>query len=739
MNTPIVRGHWLPWLILVFGSWWGGAAERQYFVSASAAAGGDGSAVRPFRELIQARDAIRHARKSGALPGDAKVVVRIAAGVYVLENTWELTTEDSGTPGNPVVYKAEGPGLARVQGGRTLRPADFKPVTNHLILNRLPATARQRVLVCDLSSITSAAFPEWKPAFKGTPPGPWLYINGHPMTLARWPNVEATNGGWAKFSKAVDTGLPKPDAQDPVMRKQRPGAFVFDYPRMAQWKMEEGVWLQGYWTHDWADEVLRMGSYDAEAKVVRLAAPHHYGIAAGTWGASHRRFYAMNLLEELDSPGEWYLDRARKQLYLWPPAGWPKAEVVLALLAQPLLRLKETRHLQIIGLAFEYGHGDGIVLQDTEQVELAGCRVANLGGSGIQIQGRQNTVRSCDLFNLGRSGISLNGGDRARLIPANNLAYNNHIHHYGLFQRTYAPGIGANGCGQVARNNRIHDAPHNAVLYGGNEHLFELNEIYRVVMETGDAGAFYTGRDWTSQGNILRHNYIHDLGVGDTGHVNTMGVYLDDCDSGDTLEGNVFFRAGRAIMIGGGRDNTVLNNLVVNCPIGLHLDSRGTTWRQWNNPAEPGWHLEGKAQQLNYTQPPWSERYPRLARIMQEEPQWPLGNVIRRNVFVDCTQRLCDFDGNVRKILERLDIADNLAVNTRGAGNIAMAKNLKGFRDVMGTAAAPVDLGFRNAAAGDFSLTPQARLYGELPAFQPIPFERIGLVVDEYRRTLPPR
>jgi hypothetical protein len=349
-------------------------------------------------------------------------------------------------------------------------------------------------------------------------------------------------------------------------------------------------------------------------------------------------------------------------------------------------------------------------------------------------------VRSCDLFNLGTYGIQLNGGDRKTLTPAGNLAENNHVHHYGLFQRTYAPGIGAQGCGQLVRNNCIHDAPHNAVLYGGNEHRFERNEIYRVVMETGDAGAFYTGRDWTSQGNILRHNFIHNLGGGDDKHVNTMGIYLDDCDCGDTLEGNVFYRAGRALMIGGGRDNPVLNNLVVDCPIGLHIDSRGMTWKHWNNTNDPSWCLDAKARAFNYTQPPWSVRYPRLAAIMNDSPREPLHNPIRRNVFVDCTRKVCDFDGNVKKLLDKFEIADNLAVNTSGATNgIATAEGIKGFAHLAGTADKPVELGFADRAAGDLALRRGARLLKELPVFEPIPFDKIGLYKDTYRRRLPAR
>jgi hypothetical protein len=724
--------RWSAWLVLAMVSCAYGAA--QLHVSADAAGGGDGSIQKPYQTLAQARDAIRAMRKTGTLKSGEAVTVIVSSGVYPLDASLEFGASDGGTAEAPIVYRARESGKARLQGGIALKPSSFKPVTDPAVLARLDAAVRGKVLVCDLSA--QPAFPEFKTSFRGAPAAPWLYVNHQPMTLARWPNVTAANAGWAGFSKAVDTGLPKPDAADPALRKARPGSFVFDDARPERWNISEGVWLLGYWTHDWSDEVIRVASYDAGRKVITLAAPHNYGINGGTWGAANRRFFAMNALEELDAPGEWYLDRARRQLYFYPEADLSRAQIVLATLTGPLVRISGAKHVKFIGLGFEFGHGDGIVAQNVEGLEIIGCTVANLAGSGVSLSGLASSVRSCNLHNLGRSGISLSGGDRKLLTPAKNLAENNHIHHFGLFQRTYAPGIGLSGCGQIARHNRIHDAPHNAFLYGGNEHLMEFNEVYRVVMETGDAGAFYTGRDWTSQGNILRHNYIHNLGGGDAKHVNTMGMYLDDCDSGDTIVGNVFYRAGRAIMIGGGRDNPVLNNLVIDCPIGLHMDARGMTWKQWNNPADRSWHLEEKAQRLNYTQPPWSTKYPRLAAIMNEEPRKPLGNEIRRNVFVDSTKEVCSFDGNVRKMLDQLAIEGNLAVSTTGA---AKAVAYKGFENLAGTAQNPVAPRFDAAAARELWPHWQAWLKQAMPFFEEIPFGKIGLYTDEHRTALPAR
>ncbi|MDD2600951.1 MAG: right-handed parallel beta-helix repeat-containing protein [Kiritimatiellae bacterium] len=712
------------------------SGERVIYIAAEGAESGDGSKKLPFTTLEQARDSIRAGRRSGAIAAGESVKVLIGPGNYYLKQSFILTAEDSGSAGAPVTYQPVKRDSAHFYGGVALRPESFKPVVDGTVLQRLDPAARARVLVCDVSEYAPAGgFPLFGKSYKGVPADPLLYVNGKPMTIARWPNLESDTGSWASFTNVVDTGHPDPKASDPALQKARPGAFVFEESRPACWDIAQGVWLFGYWTHDWSDEVIRIESYDPASKVVALAAPHGYGIMSGTWGRKERRFYALNLLEELDAPGEWYLDRRQSLLYFYPEAEFESATVILATLTEPMVSCEGAKHLVFKELDFQYGHALGFRLKQAEDVHVKGCRVANFAAGGIALHGSGNSIQSCDIYQIGRAGISVDGGDRRTLTKANNLIENNHVHHYGLFQRTYASGIGVQGCGQIVRHNCIHDAPHVAVLYGGNEHLFEFNEVYRVVMETGDAGAFYTGRDWTTQGNILRHNYVHDLGGGDADHVNTMGFYFDDCDCGDVVEGNVFFRAGRAIMIGGGRDNPIINNLVVECPIALHIDARGMSWKNWNQP-DGNWWLEGKAEKLNYKQPPWSERYPRLARIMEDSPQEPLYNPILNNVFVDCLKESCSFDGNVMKLLHKFEIDNNLIVFTVSTNQIPLKAGIHGFKTLNGSAEDPIDLGFKNMAAGDFNLRWRARLLKEAPGFKPIPFDKIGLYKDKYRRKL---
>jgi len=148
--------------------------------------------------------------------------------------------------------------------------------------------------------------------------------------------------------------------------------------------------------------------------------------------------------------------------------------------------------------------------------------------------GHYNGVLNCKIYSAGEGGIIIGGGDRITLTPGNNFAINNNIYDCSRWVRTYRAGIFMYGVGNIVKNNLIHDLPHTAVFFWGNDHLIEFNEIHHVCMETGDAGAFYVGRDWTQRGSTIRFNYFHHLhGVeGQEGWNDVMAIYLDDWASG---------------------------------------------------------------------------------------------------------------------------------------------------------------------------------------------------------------
>ena len=442
-----------------------------------------------------------------------------------------------------------------------------------------------------------------------SPRYPALYFGGEPQTLAREPD-----GGWFTF-----------EGKDNVVVENLPA---------------NGYSLAGYWTHDWAFEVLRVAS--VENGRVRFADRHEFGIGESSWGQKKRRFYAVNHRSFLDAPGEWVLDG--KSLLFIPPGGDVSARpVTLAWGDDPVLLLEHRRGETLRGRTIAFGGGAGLVLRDCHDVLIADCTVECVAGTGIEI-GADCTgvvVSNCVVRNVGGRGVVLNGGDRKRLAKGGNRVVGCDIHRFALVQRVYAPGVALGGCGNEIVGCRIHDAPHSAIIYGGNEHLIADNDVFDVVKETGDAGALYTGRDWTSRGNVVARNHIHDLGQtvsnGRSHDVFTMGVYLDDCDCGDAIVSNVFERAGCAVMIGGGRENAVVGNRIADCDIAVHLDDRGVTWtNHWNNPNDPSWNLVKKAEDLGYRSEPWASRYPKLAKTMDDEPRLPKYNVFADNEVIHC-------------------------------------------------------------------------------------------------------
>lgn len=159
------------------------------------------------------------------------------------------------------------------------------------------------------------------------------------------------------------------------------------------------------------------------------------------------------------------------------------------------------------------------------------------------------------------------------------------------------------------------------------------------MQETGDAGAFYSGRDPLSRGNVLRFNYVHDLGrPGDTA-ANTMAFYLDDCDAGDTLVSNRVKNVARGLMLGGGHDNHILGNTFENCAIGMSVDARGIVWNdRWDSPIDTSWQMTRKVKEMQVDREPWRSRYPLLLTYLEDGPREPRHIEVIGNTFTACKQ-----------------------------------------------------------------------------------------------------
>ncbi|MBS3764690.1 MAG: right-handed parallel beta-helix repeat-containing protein, partial [Planctomycetes bacterium] len=511
-----------------------------------------------FESLMEARDGARQMKKE-ASDENAAIEITVPQGRHEIDMPLQLKPEDSGSETAPVTWKAEQGAEVILSGGHLLENAEA--VQDKAIFKHLTAEARLRVVQFDLKD-------EGVPDFgHATASGerPELFIDGDPMPLAGWPN-----DGFTTVKNVL--GIEPFDVRG--TRGDRVGKFVYRESRPERWQDEADPWLHGYWFWDWSDEYQRIASIDTDRKIIELEKPYHnYGYRPGM------RYRAVNMLCELDSPGEWYIDRDKGVLYLWPPRPVESLEVILSV-RSGLLEIQGISHVRLEGLTFEGTRECPLTISESENVEVKNCEIRNVGGDGVIVKGgTDNAIVGCHIRNPGRGGITLQGGDRPSLTHANHRAEDNHIHHFSRVDRTYTPAVNVSGVGHTVRGNLIHHAPHNGIQLSGNEHVIEDNELHHLCQETGDVGAFYAGRDWTERGTVLEGNFFHH--IAGPGQVGAMGVYLDDAASGFTVRGNVFWKVTRAAFIGGGRDNIFENNIFIDCERAIHVDARGMNWMSY--------------------------------------------------------------------------------------------------------------------------------------------------------------
>ena len=450
-----------------------------------------GTIDKPLKTLLGAQARVRAA----SFRGREAINVHVRAGTYYLSDPFQLNAKDSGTAEAPILYRAYAEEQVVISGGQQLTPA----------------WTRMKGGVYQTSVDAGLLFDQ-------------LFINGERQVLARFPNYDPNASPYNGAS---------PDA--------------FSKARANTWQNPMGGFIHAMHRHHWGGYHYRITGKNSTGEVVY----------EGGWqnnrqmGMHPNHRMVENIREELDAPGEWYLDPKTNLLYFMPPnaSDLPTALVETAQLKHLVEFVgsskKPVHHVSLKGFIFRHTartfmetrepllrsdwtiyRGGAIVFQNAENCGLENCEFDQLGGNGIFVNNynRHITISGCHLHHCGASGICFVGnpvtvrspkfeygqtneyeeidrdkGPIGSEYPADCIVDDCLIHNMSVVEKQ-ATGV------QISMSNRItirhcsiYDMGRAGInisegTFGG--HLIEHCDVFNTVRETGDHGSFNSwGRD----------------------------------------------------------------------------------------------------------------------------------------------------------------------------------------------------------------------------------------------------
>lgn len=526
-------------------------AQRNIFVSPSGNDQNPGSLKHPLRTL----EAAIH--KASGETGE-KVNVWLRGGTYYLQKTVRIDAADFGASALRIAaWQKE---TVFVSAGVRLYPVWKHDGQGPVLVTRVPG---------------GASFER-------------LYVNGQLQVLARYPNENP----YARIYQGTS-----PDALAPA--------------RVKRWKDPKGGYVHALHAGEW-------GSFDY---LITGVNDNGELTLEGGWqnnrpSPMHKTYrFVENIREELDTVGEWYLDRANHLLYYYPPLGLDlaRARVEASLLknsielhgtaGQPLqnIRLQDLHFIHnersfmdtrepIVRSDWTIYRGGAVLMDGTAHCSIVGCTFTGLGGNGVMVSdyNRQDTVRECLIAHIGASAICFIGdtgaarspafryedfipyeqmdktpGPRTENYPSACLATDNLIHDVGEIEKQGA-GVEIDLASSITvSHNSIYDVPRAGINIGDGcwgGHLLEYNDVFNTVLETGDHGAFNSwGRDrfWAADRSYMDSLVrVHPaLVLLDAQKADTIRYNRFRCDHGwdiDLDDGSTNYRIYANVCLNGG-------------------------------------------------------------------------------------------------------------------------------------------------------------------------------------------
>ncbi len=478
------------------------SATADFYVAPSGNDSWPGTLAEPFKTVDRARVAVEGLK---AHVSGRAIRVLIRAGTYYLPGTWTFSGQDSGTAATPIVY-ANYPGEAPVISGG-------QPVTGWVAVSGKWETTLPSGTYFTQLWLNGAR--RYRP--RTTPYG-YLYITGEYSTTGSTTTVNELS-----YETKAYLGVPNPISNLSDVELIDFEAWDIPHLRIAS-------------VNTTTQRIVTTASLPKQTMFLGFVPGH--------------RFLLENVKESFRIPGEFYLDRPTHVLTYLPKSGESiSTSTFVAPRLQKILYANGLSHVTFQGLTFAHSDyqvsGAGYTGGQADNALPAAVTLTN--STGVVFE--SDTVEHTGGYGIEFLGTGVVGGATPYLAQFQD----------GMIWDTAAGGIRVGGQGVCTGAGTHTDANVPQHIYIGNNlitgggrafpagYAVLVGDAHNVLVEHNEISDFYNigvgvGFNWGWECNyahddVVRYNYIHDLGQGVTSDLSAV-YFLSGANSGNQAVNN---------------------------------------------------------------------------------------------------------------------------------------------------------------------------------------------------------
>lgn len=587
------------------------------YVSPSGSDTNDGSYQKPFKTINKAMDYAQELTNSGK-----PICVLLDGGTYGMNDVSSISSSAANFSDVSLTIKARAGEEVVFSNGIEVASSLITPITDESVSSRIPDGIADKCVQIDISSLKTknkifniSNEYSLKNDYVFAP----VYLNGRRQKMSVWPNSgyndAVEDDVVAKGGNVVDIGW-NINKIDEI--KDNGGSIKYSQTELNSWQVDEGKsFLTGYVSCDYWGEVIPIKSIDNTKGEINLDRYSVYGLS------ENARWNIANAPEAIDMPGEYYIDPATKIIYLYPDKTLSSDDKITLMGNDDIIiNINSAKNITFEGITFDKTYGTALKLGNSSNITIENCIFENIGDCAVDIKSCTETaVKNCKFINNEHDPIRIsNCGNVPKLEEANIDITGNVFYNSGLQNYNRLIDIDENNCGINISGNTISGTDTGAIFNHGTNVKIDHNEIYNAARNSFDCGVIETGRMFTIYDNTINYNYIHDFGGNDTstGRASVEGIFLDDMVSGQIVKYNIIVPNNKnntaGIKIGGGSDNTVQYNTVVNSKTGLIVEKRLSGNEDQSIFTHQIWTRIDTS--VNYSAEPWFTQHPGVSNII---------------------------------------------------------------------------------------------------------------------------